>query len=281
MILNVDRSKMVKKSSNTSILTQLKYILYRIIPPSILIIIFLLIWETLVRSFGIPDYVVPSWSQVITVLYQDPMFFLQNTLITLGEAFSGFFLGVIFSIFLAFIMVHNDLLERSIYPIALMVKVTPIIAIAPLIVIWLGFGYSPKIFITFLITFFPVLINALSGFKSVDNNIHRFFIVLNASKWEVFIKLRWKTSIPYLFSAFKISIPLSVIGAVVGEWFTGNSGLGSIILVANNELQTPTLFAAILLLSLIGCFLTVFTNFLAEKIIFWEDHSIFNKDTNA
>ena len=281
MILSIDRSKMFNKLWNINIHIQLKYILYRIIPPSILIILFLFIWEIFVRSFGIPDYVLPSWSQVISVLHQNPMFFFQNTLITLGEAFLGFFLGVTFSIFLAFIMVHNDLLERSIYPIALMVKVTPIIAIAPLIVIWLGFGYSPKIFITFLITFFPVLVNALSGFKSVDNNIHRFFIVLNASKWEVFIKLRWKTSIPYLFSAFKISIPLSVIGAVVGEWFTGNSGLGSIILVANNELQTPTLFAAILLLSLIGYFLTVLTNFFEKKIIFWEDYSIFNKDTNG
>ncbi|MBK15560.1 MAG: ABC transporter permease [Chloroflexi bacterium] len=247
--------------------------LYRVIPPIILIIFVLLIWEIVVRAFGIPDYVVPSWGQVISVLFQDPIFFLQNTVITLAEAFSGFVLGMTFSIFLAFLMVHNDLLERSIYPIALMVKVTPIVAIAPLIVIWLGFGYSPKIFITFLITFFPVLVNALTGFKSIDNNIHRFFIILNASKWEVFIKLRWQTSIPYLFSAFKISIPLSVIGAVVAEWFTGNSGLGSIILVSNNELQTPTLFAAILLLALIGCFLTFLTNFLEKKIIFWKDYS--------
>ena len=105
---------------------------------------------------------------------------------------------------------------------------------------------------------------------------NRFFIILNASKWEVFIKLRWQTSIPYLFSAFKISIPLSVIGAVVAEWFTGNSGLGSIILVSNNELQTPTLFAAILLLALIGCFLTFLTNFLEKKMIFWEDYSTIN-----
>ena len=114
--------------------------LYRVIPPTILIIFVLLIWEIVVRSFGIPDYVVPSLGQVISVLFQDPIFFLQNTVITLAEAFSGFVLGMTFSIFLAFLMVHNDLLERSIYPIALMVKVTPIVAIAPLIVIWLGFG---------------------------------------------------------------------------------------------------------------------------------------------
>ena len=279
MILNVDKLiiyKMLYKFRYKYFLDPLKPIVYRIIPPTLLIILVLFIWEIVVRYFGIPDYVVPSWGQVISVLYQDPVFFLENTLITLAEAFSGFILGMIFSIFLAFLMVHNDLLERSIYPIALMVKVTPIVAIAPLIVIWLGFGYSPKIFITFLITFFPILVNALAGFKSIDNNIHRFFIVLQASKWEVFIKLRWQTSIPYLFSAFKISIPLSVIGAVVAEWFTGNSGLGSIILVSNNELQTPMLFAAILLLSLIGCFLTLLTNFLEKKIIFWQDDSTIN-----
>ena len=260
---------MLYKFLNIIFLGKLKPFAFKIVPPLFLIILILLIWEIIVRSLGIPDYVVPTWQQVISELYMKPMFFIEHSLITLMEAFSGFILGMIFSIFLAAVMVHNNLLERSIYPIALMLKVTPIIAIAPLIVIWLGFGYSPKIFITFLITFFPILINALTGFKDVDNNKYRFFQILNASKFEIFLKLRFFTAIPYLFSAFKISIPLSVIGAVVGEWFTGNSGLGSIILVSNNELQTSTLFASILLLSLIGCSLTVCTNLLEKKVVFW------------
>ena len=130
----------------------------------------------------------------------------------------------------ATLMAHSRFLERTLLPIAILVKVTPIVAVAPLFVIWFGFGSLPKIFIASLITFFPVLVNAMVGLRAVNPGALDFFRSLHASRTETYLKLRLPSSLPYLFAAFRISIPLSVIGAVVGEWFSGDRGLGSVII---------------------------------------------------
>jgi NitT/TauT family transport system permease protein len=164
--------------------------------------------------------------------------------------------------------------DRTIYPLAVLVKVTPLVAIVPLFVIWFGFGLVPKILIAALITFFPVMINSLIGLRSVNPEMVDLFNSVAASNWKIFRRLRVPISLPYIFASLRIAAPLSVIGAIVGEWFTGNIGLGSVIVVAHNNLEMPKVFAAVIVLACIGIALTSCIVILEKYLIFWNDITI-------
>ena len=231
-------------------------------------------WELWTRIADVPEYIVPGPYVILKRLFGDLGFFARHGGITLWEAMAGFGLGAGVALVGATAMAHSRFLERTLFPLAVLVKVTPIVAIAPLFVIWFGFGSFPKILIAALITFFPVLVNGMVGLRSVNPGVLDFFQSLNASGSEIFLKLRVPSSLPYLFAAFRISIPLSVIGAVVGEWFSGDRGLGSVIIVAHNDLLMPTLFAAVLTLAFIGISLTILTSYLEKRVLFWHESTI-------
>ena len=191
------------------------------------------------------------------------------------EATAGFALGTLVALAGATAMAHSRLMERALFPVAVLVKVTPLVAYAPLFVIWFGFGSMPKVLVAALITFFPVLVNAMIGFRSVSPETLDLLRSLRASNREIFLKLRVPGSLPYLFAAFRISIPLSVIGATVGEYFGGGDrGLGSVIVVAHYDLDMPTLFSAGLTLAIIGIGLTILTAYAERRVLFWHDSSI-------
>ena len=245
-----------------------------LLPPAIALAVAILAWEAWVRAAGVPVYIVPAPSAVIARLAGDFGFFALHGGITLAEALAGFALGAGVAFIGATLMAHSRFLERSLLPIAVLVKVTPIVAVAPLFVIWFGFGSLPKVLIASLITFFPVLVNAMIGLRAVNPGALDIFRSLHASRTETYLKLRLPSSLPYLFAAFRISIPLSVIGAVVGEWFSGDRGLGSVIIVAHNNLDMPTLFSAILVLAFLGIALTILTAYAERKALFWHDSTI-------
>ena len=245
-----------------------------ILPPTLALTAAIVLWEAWVHAASIPVYIVPAPSVVIARLTSDFGFFALHGGITLAEALAGFALGAAVAFTGATLMAHSRFLERTLFPIAILVKVTPIVAVAPLFVIWFGFGSLPKVFIASLITFFPVLVNAMVGLRAVNPGALDFFRSLHASRTETYLKLRLPSSLPYLFAAFRISIPLSVIGAVVGEWFSGDRGLGSVIIVAHSNLDMPTLFSAILVLAFIGIALTVITAYIERKMLFWHDSTM-------
>ena len=245
-----------------------------LLPPAIALAVAILAWEAWVRAAGVPVYIVPAPSAVIARLAGDFGFFALHGGITLAEALAGFALGAGVAFIGATLMAHSRFLERSLLPIAVLIKVTPIVAVAPLFVIWFGFGSLPKVLIASLITFFPVLVNAMIGLRAVNPGALDIFRSLHASRKETYLKLRLPSSLPYLFAAFRISIPLSVIGAVVGEWFSGDRGLGSVIIVAHNNLDMPTLFSAILVLAFLGIALTILTAYAERKALFWHDSTI-------
>ena len=245
-----------------------------VLPPAFALTAAIALWEAWVRAASIPVYIVPAPSVVIARLFSDLGFFALHGGITLAEALAGFMLGAAVAFTGATLMAHSRFLERTLFPIAILVKVTPIVAVAPLFVIWFGFGSLPKVFIASLITFFPVLVNAMVGLRAVNPGALDFFRSLHASHTETYLKLRLPSSLPYLFAAFRISIPLSVIGAVVGEWFSGDRGLGSVIIVAHSNLDMPTLFSAILVLAFIGIALTVITAYIERKMLFWHDSTV-------
>lgn len=255
-------------------MTSIAPALAHVLPPGLTFTALAIAWEVWTRVADVPVYMVPGPLVVLERLAGDVGYFTRHGAITLVEAMAGFALGAVVAVTGATVMAHSRLLERSLLPLAVLVKVTPVVAVAPLFVVWFGFGSVPKVLIAALITFFPVLVNALVGFRSVNPGALEFFRSLRASKLEIFLKLRAPSSLPYLFAAFRIAIPLSVIGAVVGEWFSGDRGLGSVIIVAHNNLDMPTLFSAVLSLAVIGISLTVATSFLERRVLFWHESSI-------
>ena len=242
-----------------------------LVPAAMAALVLMVGWELWVRLADVPVYIVPGPLKVLRRLFGDVGFFAGHGATTLMEAGAGFLLGSLVAVIAATLMAHSRLLERILLPLAVVVKVTPIVAIAPLFVIWFGFGSAPKILIAAIITFFPVMVNANVGLRAVDPGSLDLFKSLHASKTEILLKLRAPSSLPYLFAAFRIAVPLSVIGAVVGEWFTGDQGLGSVIIVAHNDLDTPTLFAAIFSLAIIGVSLTLATFYVEKRRLFWHD----------
>jgi NitT/TauT family transport system permease protein len=242
-----------------------------LVPAAMAALVLMVGWELWVRLADVPVYIVPGPLKVLRRLFGDVGFFAGHGATTLMEAGAGFLLGSLVAVVAATLMAHSRLLERILLPLAVVVKVTPIVAIAPLFVIWFGFGSAPKILIAAIITFFPVMVNANVGLRAVDPGSLDLFKSLHASKTEILLKLRAPSSLPYLFAAFRIAVPLSVIGAVVGEWFTGDQGLGSVIIVAHNDLDTPTLFAAIFSLAIIGVSLTLATFYVEKRTLFWHN----------
>jgi ABC-type nitrate/sulfonate/bicarbonate transport system permease component len=231
-------------------------------------------WEAWVRIRDVKVYLLPAPSLVAERLYEDAAMYAEEGIETLEGALLGFAVGAGVAFVLATIMAQSRFLERAIFPLAIFVKVTPIVAIAPLLTIWFGFGLMPKVFISALIVFFPVMVNALVGFRSVNPNALALLESLAASRREVFLTLRLPSSMPYVFAAFKVAVPLSVIGAVVAEWFSGDRGLGRVIYIANNNLDMPTAFGGIFTLAVIGVGLFLLTSYIEQRVLFWHESNV-------
>ena len=244
------------------------------LPTLVALAVLVAVWEAWTRLVGVPVYIMPGPTAVLDRLAGDLGFFLGRGTVTLVEAAAGFALGSSVAFCLAAVMAHSLFLERALFPMAVLLKVTPIVAVAPLFVIWFGFGYAPIVLIAALIAFFPVLVNTLAGLRSVSPDALDVFLSVNASRREVFLKLRVPSSLPYLFAAFRITVPLSVIGAVVGEFFNGSRGLGGVIFVAHHNLDMPTSFAAILVLALMGIGMFVLTAYVERRVLFWHESVI-------
>jgi NitT/TauT family transport system permease protein len=242
-----------------------------ILAPGIVLAIGILFWETWTRWRDIPPYLVAPPSMVLDRLRDDPSFFFGQGLITLYEALIGLACGGAVALAAAFAMAHSRLAEKTLFPIAILIKVTPIVAIAPLLAIWFGFGLAPRVVIAALISFFPILVNTITGLRSVNPDAQALLASVHASPLDVFLKLRLPSSLPYVFAALKVSMPLALIGAVVAEWFSADEGLGLVIFAANAQLNTPTLFAAVTVLAVMGVLLNLALSFLERKLLFWHD----------
>ena len=254
--------------------TWLQELAVTVLPAAVSVALVLAAWEAWIELREVKPYLVPAPSRVAERLAEDPLFFAEEGLYTLEGALLGFAVGAGVAFLLATAMAQARFLERSIFPLAILVKVTPIVAIGPLLTIWFGFGLLPKVFIAALIVFFPVMVNALVGFRSVNPNALALLQSLAASRAEVFLRLRLPSSLPYLFAAFRVAIPLSVIGAVVAEWFSGSSGLGHVIYVANNNLDMATAFAGIATLALIGAGLFLAMTYVERRFLFWHESTM-------
>ena len=224
------------------------------------------IWTS---TFRVPGYLMPAPSAVAARFASDMPFFLREALVTILEATAGFAVGTTVAFAIAAAMVRSRLLERTLFPLAILVKLTPIVAVAPLFTLWFGFGSAPKIGIAALITFFPMVVNAFVGLRSADPQEVAFLETLGATRDEIFRRLRVPNALPYLFSGARISLNLALIGAVIGEWTGADHGLGRVILVANANLDLATLFAAVLLLAGIGIAANALVGATERRVLHW------------
>ena len=241
------------------------------LPPLATLVIVVTGWQAYVTLRDVPEYLVPGPGAVLNRLAGDLRFFYGQGLITLGEALLGLALGGGLAVAGGVALAHSRALERSVLPLAIALKVTPIVAVAPMFTIWFGFGMLPKVLIAALITFFPVLINAIIGFRAVNPGALDVLRSLDASPAAIFWKLRLPSALPYLFAALKVAITLSLIGAVVAEWSGSGDGLGRVILLAHSNLDLPTLFAGVWTLASLGIALTAAMSLLERRMLFWHE----------
>ena len=235
-----------------------------------IVLIFLTAWESTVHLLKFPVYLLPAPSRVFRTLFDHPLLYLEASAYTLGEALAGLLLGVLAGTILAALLTLFPGIEDGVMTLAILIKSTPLVAIAPLLTLWLGFGVLPKILITALLTFFPVLVNVLSGLQRIDRPLMDLFHSYHASRWEIFRYLRIPLALPYLFAALKISTPLALIGAVVAEWSGASNGLGHMMWLAYSNLNLPFMFAATFILAAAGMLLYQLVLWTEQRVIFWQ-----------
>ena len=213
--------------------------------PALGIIGLLLLWWAVVVIFQVKPFIAPSPWAVLQTLIAKRDVLLANLIPTAGEALGGFLMGNLVAIAVATLFVHNRRLQEIFFPVVVMFNSIPVVAKAPILVLMMGNGVSPKIAIAALVCFFPTLVNSVRGLEAVNPQALELMRVLSASRSEVFFKLRVYAALPYLFSALRIAASMSVIGAVVGEWIGATQGIGAMIIQATYNFDSALLYAAI------------------------------------
>ncbi|TMH69458.1 MAG: ABC transporter permease [Betaproteobacteria bacterium] len=209
-------------------------------------------WELAVRVTGIKEYLLPPPSRVYTEFMKrfDPV--MASAWVTTREIVAGYLLAIVVSVPLALWIAYSRFMENAVYPVIVFLQIIPKIAVAPLFIIWFGFGFAPKLLVVFLLSFFPIIVSSIAGFKSVDPDIMDFARTTGASQWKMFAMIRLPQALPQIFTGLKVGAALAATAAVVAEFVASDKGLGYLLLQYNGNLDTPMVFATIILLSLIG-----------------------------
>ena len=222
------------------------------ITPLASVAVCLVLWELAIRVFDVPVYLVPAPSVIATKLVAAYPLFLQETMHSVIAIILGFALAALVGIPAATLMIYSEWFRRSVYPILLTAQVLPKVALAPLFIVWFGFGLLPKVLMTFLISFFPILIDTLTGLNSVRPESLMLIRSMGGTRWQSFWKIRLPGALPSIFGGFKVAITFAVVGTIVAEFVGSDHGLGYILVLARGNLDTVTVFAAILWLIAVG-----------------------------
>ncbi len=255
------------------------------LPPLIALAIALTLWEAVVDLFAIPIYLLPAPSEIVGTLWRllsagfiPPTYvgaaaqgILYDTYITLLEALVGLFIGTAVGLVFAVIMTNSRFAEQALYPIIISIRSTPSIAIAPVFIIWFGFTIMPKAIVAALATFYPVLVNCITGMRGVDPTTLEFFESVHASKREIFWHLRVPNTLPYFFAALRLNVSLSLIGAIVGELVGARDGVGHMMTEAAATLRTQDVFSGVVVLTFLGVVLTELVSVVQSRVLYWHE----------
>ena len=236
-------------------------------------VVFVGSWEWVVRAWNIPEFLVPAPSTVAGALARGVRsgLYVANFWVTLSEALLGFVIAAVAGIMLGAVIAQFRVMEQTFYPYLVALQTLPKIAIAPLIIVWFGFGISSKIIIAATVAFFPVLVNVIVGLKTIDPAKLDLMRSLRASRWQTFRLVTFPNALPFVFAGLDIAIVFSVLGAIVGEFVGAQKGLGNLILQFNFSLDIAGVFAVLILLSVMGVALHLIMQAVQKHVIFWAE----------
>lgn len=237
--------------------------------PALFLVVLIVLWDVVIRVFNIPPYQVPKPEDVLTTLWADWPQLLQQAIPTTTATIGGFVLSAVFGVIAAVLIAGSRTIESYVYPLLVFSQSIPKIAIAPLLVVWFGFGMMPKVLCAFLLGFFPVVVSAVQGFKSVEPDMLDLARAMEAKRLQIFRMVAFPHAMPAIFAGLKVSITLAVVGAVVGEFVGSNNGLGFVLQRSIGNFELPTMFAALVVLSLIGVVLFWLLDVIERLMIPW------------
>ena len=240
------------------------------IAPGIIIAVLLIIWQILSMVNIIPKFMLPSPFEVVKAFVYDFPLLMEHTKITLLEAFLGLGLGIILGFAVAVVMDRFEYAFKMIYPVLVITQTIPTVAIAPLLVLWLGYGILPKITLIVMTSFFPITIGLLDGFRSADKDMLNLLKTMGATPFQNFIHVKLPGSLGYFFAGLRISVSYSIIGAVVAEWLGGFNGLGVYMTRVRKSYSFDKMFAVIFLISAISLLLRYLVKKIQKWCMVWE-----------
>lgn len=213
--------------------------------PTLLLILATVLWELLTRALTIPRWVLPPPSGILLALVRDYRLLAQHLVVTLEEVALGLVFSIVLAVLLALGIVSSRVIERSVYPLVVASQAIPIIALAPLLLIWFGYGLTPKVIVVVLICFFPIAVNLVDGLRGFDPELVDLVRSLGASRWQTLRVVRIPAALPPFFSGLRVAAAVSVIGALIGEWVGSAAGLGYVMIRAASQFHTDRVFAAV------------------------------------
>ena len=239
-----------------------------LIPPALLLVM-LGFWEVACRLGGLPDFILPPPTRILTVAVSQAALLLPHAAVTLLEIVAGIALALAVAIPLAVVMHTRTTVERALAPFLIASQAVPVFALAPLLVVWLGYGLASKVLMAAVIIFFPITISLLEGFKSCDRDYRILFELMGAGPLQALQRLYWPWALPYFFAGLKVGVSVATIGAVIGEWVGAQQGLGYLMIQANARLKVDLVFAAILWLTLMGVGLWSLVGVIEKRCLWW------------
>ena len=239
------------------------------LPAAAALCLLILLWQFLYQSGAVPAYMLPSPIQVVKALFTDLPTILRHAVVTLQEAFYGLCIGVVLAFVMATLMDHFRILNKALYPIMIITQTIPTIAIAPLLVLWMGFYMAPKVTLVVITTFFPITVGLLDGYKSVDKDSIDLMRAMGASKVQIFFHVKLPAALPQFFSGLKISASYAVVGAVISEWLGGFEGLGVYMTRVSKAYAFDKMFAVIIFIVIISLLLMFTVNLIKTISLPW------------
>jgi ABC-type nitrate/sulfonate/bicarbonate transport system permease component len=243
-------------------------------PPIVLLSALVIVWQLVVELAHVPEWILPSPIHIVTEIPAEWQVLNEHMTSTIFLVTMGFLLGSLIGIVVAVGMHAVPFMKKATFPLLVISQNIPIIALAPLLMIWFGFGILPKLMVIMLICFFPVTINVLDGLQQTDRTSYLYMQMIGASKTQTFYKLEFPYALPFLFSGLKISATYSVLGAVIAEWLGASKGIGVYMLLAKNSFQTDHVFLAIFLIVAIALFITGCISFVEKYLVRWNQKSV-------
>lgn len=237
--------------------------------PVATVVILVVLWDVVVDAFDIPQYLIPTPITVAKHLVANWNFLLTHTLVTTYETVGGFVLSIVIGVALAMAIVSSRAVDQAIMPLLILSQTFPKIAVAPLLIIWFGLGIQTKVFVSFLVAFFPVVIATVAGMRAVETETMELIRSMRATPMQMFWKIRLPAALPHFFSGLKVAVAFAVVGAVVGEWVGSDRGLGYLLLWSNANLDTPMMFSVLVMLMIIGMILYYAVVWLERLTIPW------------